>query len=79
MQLKGVDDFMTHFKPINDLYWERFAREEISREYLRYGRLKDTFTAIKVAVTDDHIDHIADYFIENLTNYNHVFMMPTKR
>ncbi|MDO5636884.1 MAG: YjjG family noncanonical pyrimidine nucleotidase [Myroides sp.] len=73
MQLKGVDDFMTHFKPINDGYWERFAREEISRDHLRYGRLKDTFDAIEINVSDEHIDHIADYFIENLTNYNHVF------
>lgn len=73
LRLEGTQDFMTHFKPINDGYWERFAREEISREHLRYGRLKDTFDAIEINVSDDHIDHIADYFIENLTNYNHVF------
>lgn len=73
MNLSGIDDFMTHFKPINDAYWERFAKEEISRDFLRYGRLKDTFTAIKVNVSDEHIYHIADSFIENLSNYNHVF------
>lgn len=73
MQLVGTDDFMIHFKPINDSYWERFAKEEISRDFLRYGRLKDTFAAIKLNVSDDHIYHIADYFIENLCNYNHVF------
>lgn len=73
MQLNGLDDFMTHFKPINDSYWERFAKEEISRDFLRYGRLKDTFDAIDVKVADDHIYHIADEFILNLTNYTHVF------
>lgn len=73
MQLEGVEDFMTHFKLINNWYWELFARDEISREQLRYRRLKDTFTVIKVKVSDEHINHIADYFINNLTNYSHVF------
>lgn len=73
MELSGVDDFMTHFKPINDSYWERFSREEISRDSLRYGRLKDTFDAINVKINDDHIYYIADEFIGKLPNYNHVF------
>ncbi len=73
MNLKNVADFMVHFKPINDYYWEKFAKEEISHDFLRYGRLKDTFKAINVAVTDADIYHIADAFIGNLTNYNHVF------
>jgi len=73
MQLSGVDDFMTHFKPINDSYWERFSREEISRDFLRYGRLKDTFDAIDVKINDDHIYYIADEFIGKLPDHNHVF------
>lgn len=73
MQLNGVDDFMMHFKPINDSYWERFSREEISRDFLRYGRLKDTFDAIDVKINDDHIHYIADEFIGKLPNHNHVF------
>ena len=70
LKLEGTQNFMTHFKPINDYYWEKYAREEITSDFLRYGRLKDTFDAIQVNVSDDHI---ADYFIENLTNYNHLF------
>ena len=73
MELSGVDDFMTHFKPINDSYWERFSKEEISRDFLRYGRLKDTFDALDVKINDDHIYYIADEFIGKLPNYNHVF------
>jgi len=73
MELSGVDDFMMHFKPINDSYWELFSKEEISRDFLRYGRLKDTFDAIDVKITDDHIYYIADEFIGKLPNYNHVF------
>lgn len=73
MELSGVDDFMTYFKPINDAYWERFSKEEISRDFLRYGRLKDTFDAINVKINDDHIHYIADEFIGKLPNHNHVF------
>jgi len=71
--LKGTENFMIQFKPINDYYWSRFAKEEITQDFLRYGRLKDTFDAINVKITDDHIYHIADYFINNLADYNHVF------
>ncbi|HUH26481.1 MAG TPA: hypothetical protein VLY87_07625, partial [Flavobacterium sp.] len=48
LELEGVSDFMTHFKPINNVYWERYANQEITNDYLRYGRLKDTFNALEV-------------------------------
>lgn len=73
MDLRNVSDFMTHFKPINDFYWAQFANDEISHDFLRYGRLRDTFEAINVQVSDEEIYYIADTFIANLTNYNHVF------
>jgi len=73
LNIQGIDAFMAHFKPINDAYWERFAREEITKEVLRYGRLKDTFARIGADVHDEHIYYIADYFIDNLANYSHVF------
>lgn len=73
MNLHNVGDFMRRFKPINEFYWEQFAKNEISHDFLRYGRLKDTFKAIEVEVSDDEIYHIADAFIANLSNYNHVF------
>ncbi|UUV20279.1 YjjG family noncanonical pyrimidine nucleotidase [Paenimyroides aestuarii] len=73
MQLENVHDFMIHFKPINDSYWERFSKEEISRDVLRYGRLKDTFNALQIQLTDKDIYHIADQFVMHLPNHNHVF------
>lgn len=73
LNLKGVDDFMTHFKPINDYYWEKLSRNEITHEFLRYARLKDSFNAIDVPVSEDEIHYIAEHFIENLTNHSHVF------
>lgn len=73
LELEGVSDFMTHFKPINNVYWERYANQEITNDYLRYGRLKDTFNALEVEVSDQQVYHIADYFIKNLTTHHHVF------
>lgn len=73
LNLKGLHDFMTHFKPINDYYWEKFANAEITHDELRYGRLKDTFTAVNISVADEVIYQIADAFIQQLPNHNHVF------
>jgi len=73
LNIADVSNFMSYFKPINNTYWERFANNEISRDFLRYWRLRDTFTAINVQISDKEIYYIADYFIENLSNYNHVY------
>jgi YjjG family noncanonical pyrimidine nucleotidase len=73
LELKGVEDFMIHFKPINDYYWDLLSRNEITHDELRISRLKDTFEKINVVVTEDQIRCIADEFIANLTRFTHVF------
>lgn len=65
--------FMKHFKPINDYYWNKLTKKEITHEYLRYARLADTFKMVNMQPSDEIIYQIADLFIENLPNYNHVF------
>lgn len=66
-------DFMKQFKPINDYYWDKLTKKEITHEYLRYARLADTFKMVDMKPSDETIYQIADLFIENLPNYNHVF------
>lgn len=73
LNLKVPSDFMQYFKPINDFYWDKLAKKEITAEYLRVARLKDTFNALEISVTDSQILEIADRFIEILPKYNHVF------
>lgn len=73
LNLDVHSDFMKHFKPINDYYWDKLTKKEITHEYLRYARLADTFKMVNMQPSDEIIYQIADLFIENLPNYNHVF------
>ncbi len=73
LNLNVPSNFMEHFKPINDYYWDLLAKKEITAEYLRFARLNDTFQKIDFQVSNEIINEIASRFIENLTNYNHVF------
>lgn len=73
LDLQVSEDFMTHFKPINDYYWGKLSRNEISHEYLRIARLKDTFQKINVEVSDKQITEIAERFMDNLVKYTHIF------
>lgn len=74
LNLEVSNDFDFHFKIINDSYWEKFAKDEITKEELRYGRLKDTFNKINLNVSDDLILQIADLFIVFLPSFNNVFV-----
>lgn len=72
LKLGETQSFMSNFKPINEAYWEQFARKEITRDHLRYARLKDTFEAINLKVDEDEIRYITEYFILNLTQNCHL-------
>lgn len=68
-----VEAFIETFVPINFAYWEAFRKEEIDQKQLRYGRLKDTFDAIKYEVADEMINLLAQQYIEVLPSNNHLF------
>jgi len=72
LNITGVQEFMFFFKPINDAYWEKFVRNEITREHLRFARLKDTFDAINLKVSEEKIRSISEYFVMNLTRNNYL-------
>ena len=41
-----LEDFLAVYSPINFDYWKKYREERVSKEDLRYGRLKDTFDAL---------------------------------
>ena len=67
-----VDDFLEVYKPINFKYWELYRNNSVSKEALRYGRLKESFTALKFDTLDTTINLIADDYIEYLPKNNHL-------
>ena len=67
------EKFKDIYNPINALYWKKYRTEAVSKQELRYGRLKDTFDAMEMVVSDGDIDEIADEYIETLPKYNKLF------
>ncbi|MDB0601663.1 YjjG family noncanonical pyrimidine nucleotidase [Tenacibaculum maritimum] len=69
----SITDFLKIYKPINFKYWKLYREEKVSKEVLRYNRLKETFeeltysisTELMISITEDHINFLSDY--------NHLF------
>jgi len=66
------DLFLKTYIPINFEYWKLFREEKVTKEALRYGRLKDTFDALSYEVNDDLINIISENYITYLPNHNYL-------
>lgn len=69
----SVSKFLNYYKNINQHYWKLYREEKVTKEELRYGRLKDTFNKIKFEISDEIIDFLANDYIEALPNNNYLF------
>ncbi len=67
-----IDDFLAVYKPINFKYWELYRNNSVSKESLRYGRLKESFDSLRFETCDTTINLLADDYIEYLPNNNHL-------
>lgn len=68
-----MQQFLHFYVPINREYWERYRKDEITQEKLRFGRLKDTFDLINYEITDDFVIQLSNEYIHHLPKYNHLF------
>jgi len=69
----SLEKFLNYYRSINQYYWKLYREERVSKADLRYGRLKDTFNKINVAVNDDLIENLATDYIDVLPNSNLLF------
>ena len=69
----GLQDFLTIYSPINFYYWKLYREEKVSKEALRYGRLKETFDKLNYAVSDDLINVLSEEYINVLPSNNFLF------
>ena len=67
------NDFIEKYIPINQACWKLYQNDEISHLELRYNRLKFSFDAINVTISDEDIDQIANDYIDCLTDNNYLF------
>lgn len=68
-----LNDFLKVYKPINARYWKLYREEKVTKEHLRYRRLKDVFDTLKFSISDDLINLIAIKYIDFLPEFNHLF------
>ena len=68
-----LEDFLKVYSPINFKYWKLYRDEQISKEILRYGRLKDTFDLLNYQIDDASIHRLSEDYIRILPSYNHLF------
>ncbi|QXP59889.1 YjjG family noncanonical pyrimidine nucleotidase [Olleya sp. HaHaR_3_96] len=66
-------DFLKLYEPINLKYWKLYRDEKVSKENLRYSRLKETFDALEFIVEDQVINQLSEDYITYLSSFNHVF------
>ena len=65
--------FLDVYKPINFKYWRLYRQEKVSKEQLRYQRLKEAFDTVHFSISDALIDTLAIQYIELMPNFNHLF------
>jgi len=69
----SLEKFLYYYRDINQKYWKLYREEKVSKEDLRFGRLKDTFNKINYKVNDDLIENLAVDYIDVLPNSNLLF------
>lgn len=69
----NMPKFLQFYVPINRQYWERYRKDEITQNQLRYGRLKDAFDLINYTISDEMIEIVAEEYIYHLPKFNYLY------
>ncbi|QED38847.1 noncanonical pyrimidine nucleotidase, YjjG family [Antarcticibacterium arcticum] len=64
--------FLKAYVPINENYWRLYREDQISKESLRTGRLKDCFEVLNVPVTPVTIENLSNRYIEFLPGFSNL-------
>jgi len=66
-------DFLEVYVPANLAFWKLYREEKITKEALRYQRLKSVFDKLGLSVVDEMIHKLSEEYILYLSSYNHLF------
>lgn len=69
----SLPDFLDVYVPANLAFWKLYREEKITKEELRYQRLKSVFDQLEINVGDEVIDKLSEEYITYLSSYNHLF------
>ncbi|WP_298473352.1 YjjG family noncanonical pyrimidine nucleotidase [uncultured Maribacter sp.] len=68
-----LDTFLKVYVPANLNFWKLYREDKITKENLRYQRLKTVFESLNYPVSDKIIGVLSEEYIEYLSTYNHLF------
>jgi len=68
-----LSSFLEVYVPTNLVYWKRYRNNEISKEELRYFRLKEVFTKVGFNASDALIHRVANRYIDILGTQKYLF------
>jgi putative hydrolase of the HAD superfamily len=66
----NLNHFLKIYIPINFSYWKLYRDEKISKEFLRYNRLKSSFDKLAISVDDKIINKISHDYVLALPSNN---------
>lgn len=67
-----LEGFLKHYVPLNLAFWKAYREGRISKEKLRYERLKTVFERMDLYVSDEQIHYLSVAYIENLSAQTHL-------
>jgi len=68
-----LNKFLSYYESINLKYWKLYREEKIDKEFMRFGRLFDAFTAIDIRLEKNIINKLSEDYIIHLRSFNHLF------
>ncbi|WP_339712055.1 YjjG family noncanonical pyrimidine nucleotidase [uncultured Kriegella sp.] len=72
----GIDvdlsDFLQVYVPKNLAFWKLYREERITKEALRYERLKSVFDELTYTIHDDTIHTLSEDYITHLSSFDHL-------
>ncbi len=68
-----VTDFLKVYVPSNLTFWKLYRENKITKDELRYQRLKSVFDRLGHTISDEKIYRLADEYILHLASHNHLF------
>ena len=67
-----LNEFLSAYTPINENYWKLYRDDQISKEDLRTGRLKDCFKILNCIISSEVIDILSHEYIKFLPGFNNL-------
>lgn len=68
-----ISKFLEVYVPSNLRFWKMYREERITKEELRYQRLKSVFDTLSYNISDNIIHVLSQEYINHLSSFNHLF------